>query len=65
MASSNCNTGTHKFKYLNLYRRGIICALLNKGKSIRYIARQLGRNPGTIEFHIYFDFTLRIFNRSI
>lgn len=52
MANSNCNTGTRKFEHLNSYERGIICALLNEGKSIRYIARQLGREPSTISREI-------------
>jgi IS30 family transposase len=52
MANFNCNTGTRKFEHLNSYETGIICVLLNEGKSIRYIARQLGREPSTISREI-------------
>ena len=48
MANTNSNTSKRKFKHLSSYERGKISALLNEGKSVRYIARQLGRSPSTI-----------------
>ncbi|TDT56530.1 helix-turn-helix domain-containing protein, partial [Fonticella tunisiensis] len=44
----NSNTTVRSFKHLNSYERGEISALLKEGKSIRYIARKLGRSPSTI-----------------
>jgi IS30 family transposase len=40
------------FKHLNAYERGQIAALHKEGKSIRYIAKQLGRAPSTISREI-------------
>ncbi|SHF11391.1 Helix-turn-helix domain-containing protein [Caldanaerobius fijiensis DSM 17918] len=48
MAQHNCTTKYRSFKHLNVYERGQIAALHKEGKSIRYIARQLGRTPSTI-----------------
>jgi transposase, IS30 family len=42
------NTPIRSFKHLKLYERGEIYALLKEGKSIRYIAKKLGRSPSTI-----------------
>jgi len=48
MAQYNCTTARCSFKHLNVYERGQIAALLKEGKSVRYIARCLGRAPSTI-----------------
>lgn len=52
MAQRNCTTKSRSFKHLNAYERGKISALLKEGKSMRYIARQLGRAPSTISREI-------------
>ena len=41
-------TTVRSFTHLALQERGMIFALLKEKRSIRYIARQLQRNPGTI-----------------
>ena len=48
MAQHNCTTKRRSFKHLNPYERGEIAALLKEGRSMRYIARKLGRAPSTI-----------------
>ena len=45
-------TSSRSFKHLNLIERGLIFALLNEKRSIRYIAKQLNRNPATISREI-------------
>jgi len=40
------------FKHLNAYERGQIAALYKEGKSMHYIAKQLGRAPSTISREI-------------
>ena len=52
MAQYNCTTKCRSFKHLSVYERGKIAALYKEGKSIRYIARQLGRAPSTISREI-------------
>ena len=52
VAINNSNTSVRSFKHLNSYERGEIYALLNEGKSIRYIAKKLGRSPSTISREI-------------
>jgi len=52
MAQHNCTTKPRSFKHLNVYERGQIAALHKEGKSIRYIAKQLGRAPSTISREI-------------
>ncbi|SDF46693.1 helix-turn-helix domain-containing protein, partial [Sporolituus thermophilus] len=47
-----CTTSARSFEHLNAYERGIIKALLGEKRSIRYIARQLGRHPSTISREI-------------
>lgn len=42
-------TSARKFKRLSVYERGIIYGLLAEKRSIRYIARQLKRNPNYFE----------------
>lgn len=49
---NNYNTPIRSFKHLKLYERGEIFALLKEGKSIRYIAKKLGRSPSTISREI-------------
>lgn len=49
---SKHTTTARSFKHLSLYERGMIYALLKEGRSIRYIARQLRRDPGTISREI-------------
>ena len=48
----NLTTSARSFKHLNLIERGMIFALLKEKRSIRYIARQLNRNPATISREI-------------
>ena len=48
MANTNSNIGKRKFEHLNPYERGKIWDSLNKGRGIRYIARQLRRSPSTV-----------------
>ncbi len=48
MANTNFNTGKRKFKHLNSYECGKISALVNEGRGVRYIARQLKRDLSTI-----------------
>ena len=45
-------TTVRSFKHLGLSERGMIFALLKEGHSLRYIAGQLNRNPGTISREI-------------
>jgi IS30 family transposase len=45
-------TTAKKFKHLSVYERGQIAALLEEGKSQRYIAKKLGRSPSTISREI-------------
>jgi IS30 family transposase len=53
MTVQNQHTTTVRFfKHLSQYERGMIYALLKEGRSVRYIARQLKRNPGTISREI-------------
>lgn len=52
MAQYNCTTKRRSFKHLNVYERGKIAALLAEKKSLRYIAKQLGRNVSTISREI-------------
>lgn len=52
MAQRNCTTKHRTFKHLNVYERGQIAALYKEGKSMRYIAEQLGRDPSTISREI-------------
>jgi len=52
MAQHNCTTKCRSFKHLSVYERGKIAALYKEGKSIRYIAKQLGRAPSTISREI-------------
>lgn len=52
MAQYNCTTKCCSFKHLNAYERGQIAALRKEGKSIRYVAKQLGRAPSTISREI-------------
>lgn len=52
MAQRNCTTTKRSFKHPNAYERGQIVALLKEGKSMRYIARQLGRTPSIISREI-------------
>lgn len=52
MAQNNCSTKHRSFKYLNAYERGQIAALHKEGKSMRYITKQLGRDPSTISREI-------------
>ena len=49
---NNYNTPIRSFKHLKSYERGEIFALLKEGKSIRYIAKKLGRSPSTISREI-------------
>ncbi|EYE87135.1 integrase [Fervidicella metallireducens AeB] len=49
---NNYNTPIRFFKHLKSYERGEIFALLKEGKSIRYIAKKLGRSPSTISREI-------------
>jgi len=56
----NSNTTVRSFKHLNSYERGEISALLKEGKSIRYIARKLGRSPSTISREIKRGTTLQL-----
>lgn len=48
MANTNSNIGKRKFKHLNPYERGKIWPLLNEGRCVRYIVRQLRRSPSTV-----------------
>ncbi|XEQ94318.1 IS30 family transposase ISTki1 [Sporomusa carbonis] len=43
-----CTTSARSFEHLSEYEHGMIKALLDEKRSIRYIARQLGRHPSTI-----------------
>ncbi len=52
MVHNNFNTDRRNFKHLSPYERGNIKALLNEGKSINYIAKQLNRSPSTISREI-------------
>ncbi|NLX71609.1 MAG: helix-turn-helix domain-containing protein, partial [Clostridiales bacterium] len=52
MAQYNCTMKRRSFKHLNAYERGQIAALRKEGRSIRYIAKQLGRAPSTISREI-------------
>jgi len=52
VVQSNSTTTARKFKHLSVYERGQIAALLEEGKSIRYIAKKLGRYPSTISREI-------------
>lgn len=52
VAKNNYTTTTKKFKHLSAYERGQIAALLEEGKSQRYIAKKLGRSPSTISREI-------------
>lgn len=52
VAQTNNTTNAKKFKHLSVYERGQIAALLEEGKSQRYIARKLGRSPSTISREI-------------
>ncbi|PVZ15904.1 helix-turn-helix protein, partial [Clostridium thermopalmarium DSM 5974] len=54
------NTPIRSFKHLKLYERGEIYALLKEGKSIRYIAKKLGRSPSTIYREIKRGTTLQL-----
>lgn len=54
------NTPIRSFKHLKLYERGEIYALLKEGKSIRYIAKKLGRSPSTISREIKRGTTLQL-----
>lgn len=45
-------TTARSFKHLALYERGMIYALLKEDRSLRYIAQQLQRDPGTISREI-------------
>lgn len=45
-------TTVRSFKHLSLYERGMIYAFLKEKRSLRYIAEQLQRNPGTISREI-------------
>ncbi|MCX7950451.1 MAG: IS30 family transposase [Clostridiales bacterium] len=54
------NTPVRSFKHLKLYERGEIFALLKEGKSIRYIAKKLGRSPSTISREIKRGTTLQL-----
>jgi transposase, IS30 family len=45
-------TNVRSFKHLALYERGMIFALLKEKRSLRYIAQQLQRDPGTISREI-------------
>lgn len=46
------NTSSRTFKHLSLIERGMIFALLQEGRSRRYIAGQLGRHVSTISREI-------------
>jgi len=52
VVQTNHTTTAKKFKHLSVYERGQIAALLEEGKSQRYIARKLGRSPSTISREI-------------
>ena len=52
MIQHNYTMKRRSFKHLNAYERGQITALHKEGKSIRYIAKQLGRTPSTISREI-------------
>ena len=52
MAQYNCTTKYRSFKHLDVFERGKIAALHKEGKSMRYIAKQLGRAPSTISREI-------------
>jgi len=52
MAQYNCTMKRRSFKHLNAYERGQIAALYKEGKSMHYIAKQLGRAPSTISREI-------------
>jgi IS30 family transposase len=41
-------TSARSFKHLRHHERGMIYALIGEGRSLRYIAQQLTRNPSTI-----------------
>lgn len=57
---NNYNTPVRSFKHLKLYERGEIFALLKESKSIRYIAKKLGRSPSTISREIKRGTTLQL-----
>ncbi len=48
MACNNNTTNKRSFKHLSEAERGKIEILLNDGKSLREIARKIGRNVSTI-----------------
>lgn len=45
---SELTTTARSFKHLSLSERGAISALIHENRSIRYIAKQLKRNPSTV-----------------
>lgn len=52
VCNTNYNIVRRSFKHLKPFERGQIFALLKEGKSIRYIAKKLGRSPSTISREI-------------
>ncbi|SHF88966.1 Helix-turn-helix domain-containing protein [Caldanaerobius fijiensis DSM 17918] len=52
MAKNNNTTKKRSFKHLSQYERGMIYTLREQGKSMRQIAKILGRAPSTISREI-------------